>query len=176
MASAPEFQGAVKNALLSDWRLAVIYRWISGAPLTIQAGSDRALTGLGAQAAEQVSDDVYQDTSGELGSQYFNRAAFALPALGTYGNSGFFAFDGFPDWGLDAALSRIFQLPGTPSPGSAGRGVQSHQRGEARRVRPAPAGRVHQYERGDLRPRDGGAGPAHPAVRSEVRVLAVQSR
>jgi hypothetical protein len=114
VASAPEFQGGgMKDALLSDWRLAVIYRWISGAPLTIQAGSDRALTGLGGQAAEQVSDDVFQDTSGALGSQYFNRAAFALPALGTYGNSGFFAFDGFPDWSLDAALSRIFQLPGS---------------------------------------------------------------
>ncbi len=113
VASAPEFDGAVKHALMSNWRLALIYRWISGAPLTIQAGSDRALTGLATQAAQQVSDDVYQDTSGTLGSQYFNRAAFALPALGTYGNSGFFAFDGFPDWGLDAALSRIFQLPGS---------------------------------------------------------------
>jgi hypothetical protein len=113
VASAPEFQGAVKHALMSNWRLAVIYRWLSGAPLTIQAGADRALTGLAAQAAQQVSDDVYQDTSGALGSQYFNRAAFALPALGTYGNSGFFAFDGFADWSLDTALSRVFQLPGS---------------------------------------------------------------
>jgi hypothetical protein len=113
VASAPEFDGAVQHALMSNWRLAVIYRWVSGAPLTIQAGSDRALTGLAVQATDQVSDDVYQDTSGALGSQYFNRAAFALPALGTYGNSGFFAFEGFADWSLDAALSRIFQLPGS---------------------------------------------------------------
>ena len=70
------------------------------------------MTGLATQAAQLTGDDVYQDTSGALGSQYFNRAAFGLPALGTYGNSGFFAFDGFPDWSLDAALSRVFQLPG----------------------------------------------------------------
>ena len=88
VASAPEFERPVLGALASDWRLAVIYRWLSGAPLTVTAGSDRALTGLAGQAADQVSDDVYQDTSGALGSQYFNRAAFALPALGTYGNAG----------------------------------------------------------------------------------------
>jgi hypothetical protein len=113
VASAPQFEGAVMQALASNWRLAVMYRWSSGAPLSIAAGSDRALTGLGGQVVDQVSEDVYQDTSGELGSQYFNRAAFALPALGAYGNSGFFAFDGFADWSFDAALSRVFQLPGT---------------------------------------------------------------
>ncbi len=113
VASAPEFEGAAMRALASNWRLAVIYRWSSGAPVSIVAGSDRALTGLGGQVVSQVSEDVYQDTSGALGSQYYNRAAFALPALGTYGNAGFFAFDGFPDWSLDAALSRAFQLPGS---------------------------------------------------------------
>ena len=40
VASAPEFDGTVKRALMSNWRLAVIYRWLSGAPLTIQAGAD----------------------------------------------------------------------------------------------------------------------------------------
>src|SRR5688572_6045534 len=113
VAAAPEFEGAVARALASNWRLAVIYRRTSGAPLTVQAGSDRALTGLAGQVVDQVLDDVYQDTSGALAAQYFNRDAFAVPALGTYGNAGFFAFDGFPDWSLDAALSRVFQLPGT---------------------------------------------------------------
>jgi hypothetical protein len=113
VASAPEFDGAVKRAVLSNWRLAVIYRWTSAAPLSIVAGSDRALTGLLNQVVNQVSDDVYQDDSGTLGSQYLNRAAFALPGLGTYGDAGFFSVDGFSDWSLDAALSRVFQLPGS---------------------------------------------------------------
>ena len=90
----------------------MVYRWASGAPLTITSGADRALTGLAGQSADQVSDDVYQDTSGDLNSQFINRAAFATPALGTYGNAGFFSFYGFANWGLDAALSRVFPLPG----------------------------------------------------------------
>jgi hypothetical protein len=110
VASAPRLDGGALAALASDWRLALIYRYISGAPLTITSGADRALTGLAGQTVDQVSDDVIVDDSGDLGSQYFNRAAFAAPALGTYGNTGFFAFRGFADWSLDAALSRVFPI------------------------------------------------------------------
>jgi hypothetical protein len=110
VASAPQFDNAALRTVASDWRLALIYRWSSGAPQTITAGSDRALTGLGGQTADQISDNVYLDDSGELGSQYLNRAAFAPPALGSYGNTGFFAFRGFANWGLDAALSRVFNM------------------------------------------------------------------
>jgi hypothetical protein len=110
VASAPEFDHRVLNAVASHWRLAVLYRASSGEPLSILAGSDRALTGLGGQTANQVSDDVYLDTSGELGSQYFDRAAFALPALGTYGNMNFFSVRGPASWNVDLALSRIFNI------------------------------------------------------------------
>ncbi|HEY6362585.1 MAG TPA: TonB-dependent receptor [Vicinamibacterales bacterium] len=113
VASAPEFERPALRAIASNWKLAMIYRWSSGRPLTITAGADRALTGLAGQAADRVLEDVYQDTSGKLGSQYLNRGAFALPALGTYGSAGLFSIDGFGEWGLDAALSRVFQLPGT---------------------------------------------------------------
>ena len=112
VASTPRFDNATARALASDWRLSMVYRWASGAPLTITSGADRALTGLAGQSADQVSDNVYQDTSGNLNSQFINRAAFATPALGTYGNAGFFSFYGFASWGLDAALSRVFPLPG----------------------------------------------------------------
>jgi hypothetical protein len=88
----------------------VITRISSGAPQTIAAGTDRALTGLAGQVADQVSDDVLLDTSGDLGSVRYNRAAFAIPALGTYGNAGFFSVPGIGTWTLDAALSRQFAL------------------------------------------------------------------
>jgi hypothetical protein len=88
----------------------MIYQWTSGAPMTIVSGADRALTGLAGQPADRVSDDIYQDQSGSLGSQYFNRAAFATPALGTYGSSGFFSVRGFANWSIDAALSRVFNI------------------------------------------------------------------
>ncbi len=47
---------------------------------------------------------------GKLGSVRYNRAAFAAPALGTYGNMGFFSVPGISTWGLDAALSRQFSI------------------------------------------------------------------
>lgn len=112
VAAAPTFEHKALRIIASDWRLSLIYRWSSGAPRTIASGVDRALTGLAGQAADQLTDNVYQDTSGNLGSQFINRAAFAAPALGTYGNAGFFSFYGFANWSLDTALSRVFQLPG----------------------------------------------------------------
>ena len=112
VASSPSIDSSLLGALVSDWRLAVIYRWSSGRPRTITSGADRAVTGLANQAADQVSDDVYLDRSGTLGSQFINRAAFAAPALGSYGSAGFFSFYGFANWGLDATLSRVIRLPG----------------------------------------------------------------
>jgi hypothetical protein len=110
VATAPELDNRLWNAVASDWRVAVLYRATSGEPLSITAGSDRALTGLGGQTVDQVSQDVYLDTSGELGSQYFNPAAFAQPTLGTYGNTNFFQFRGPATWNVDLALSRIFNF------------------------------------------------------------------
>jgi hypothetical protein len=112
VASTPQFERKALRLVASDWRLSVVYRHASGAPHTITSGADRALTGLAGQSADQVSDNVYQDTSGKLGTQFINRAAFATPALGSYGNAGFFSFYGFADWNFDAALSRTFPLPG----------------------------------------------------------------
>ena len=40
----------------------------------------------------------------------YNRAAFAVPALGTYGNAGFFSVPGIGTWTLDAAISRSFSF------------------------------------------------------------------
>jgi hypothetical protein len=106
----PDFDHRVWNAVASDWRIAAIYRASSGQPLTITAGTDRALTGLAGQTANQILDDVYQDRSTALGSQYLNRDAFAIPALGTYGDMDFFSVRGVATWNLDLALSRIFDV------------------------------------------------------------------
>lgn len=108
--NAPELSGGLASTLASNWLLATIYRYTSGAPHSILSGSDRALTGLANQTVDVLSDDVYQDTSGELGSQYLNRAAFAAPALGTYGNADFNEFRGPSFWTFDLALSRVFDI------------------------------------------------------------------
>jgi hypothetical protein len=108
--STPRFANRVLRAVAGDWQLSVIGRASSGAPQTIVAGTDRALTGLAGQAADQVLDDVFLDTSGALGSVRYNRAAFAVPALGTYGNAGLFSIPGISTWTLDAALMRQFRI------------------------------------------------------------------
>jgi hypothetical protein len=108
--TAPQLQDRVWNAVASNWRFSALYRASSGTPLTISSGVDRALSGLGNQTADRVLDDVYQDQSGGLSTQYFNRAAFALPALGSYGNMDFLSVRGFATWNLDIALSRIFSV------------------------------------------------------------------
>ena len=86
--------------------LAVINRISSGEPQTIQAGTDRALTGLAGRARRRVSDDIFLDESTGLASVRYNRAVLAVPALGTYGNAGFFSVPGIGTWTLDAAVSR----------------------------------------------------------------------
>ena len=110
IARTPQFAQPALRAVVSDWQLAVINRVSSGAPQTIAAGTDRALTGLTGQVADRVLDDIFLDTSGSLGSVRYNRAAFAAPALGTYGNAGFFSVPGIASWSLDAAVSREVPL------------------------------------------------------------------
>jgi hypothetical protein len=47
-----------------------------------------------------------------MNTQFFNRAAFAIPALGEYGDTDFNEFNGPAYWTLDAALSRAFNVGG----------------------------------------------------------------
>ena len=110
VASSPEFTRPMLRAVASDWRVAVIYRHSSGQPHSVVAGSDRALSGLSNQSVDRMLDDPYLDRSGRLGSQFLNRAAFALPALGTYGSLPFNSVEGFPAWSLDTSLSRAFAI------------------------------------------------------------------
>lgn len=113
----PQFSRPVLRVLASGWRVAGIYTTASGSPLTILSGTDRALNGLqvGAQQqvlqrADQVLANPYGDTSGRPGTRFLNRAAFALPALGTLGNIGRNALRGPRQWSFDMALSRLFPL------------------------------------------------------------------
>jgi hypothetical protein len=89
--------------------LSGVLRGSSGTPLTVTAGADRALSGIQAttQRASQVSDNVYGD--GTI-NNWLNPSAFALPALGTYGNSVRNAYDGPSFRSVDLSLVRQFAL------------------------------------------------------------------
>jgi hypothetical protein len=107
----PEFDRAAMNALLSGWRVNGIFRARSGAPLTVNTGVDRAMTGIVTnQRADQVLDDGYGDRTVD---SWLNRAAFAQPALGTLGDSPRGGFRGPGRWTIDLVLARMFRVAET---------------------------------------------------------------
>ena len=76
----------------------------------IEAGSDRALTGINHQRANQIIGNPYGDKSGRPLSLWLNPAAFALPDPGTMGNVGRNSIRGPGTWSFDVSLSRAFRF------------------------------------------------------------------
>jgi hypothetical protein len=100
--------------LASDWRLSTIYRYTTGGYLSITSGGGLDLvrngTNVGSQPALYVGGDPYGDRSGRPRTNWFNNAAFAQPAVGTFGNVGTRSILGPAFWQFDMALSRSFQI------------------------------------------------------------------
>ena len=81
----PEFERRMVRMLASDWRLSGSFRAASGRPINITTGLDRALTGApNVQRPNQVLDDPYGNKTWD---NWLNPAAFAQPALATFGNA-----------------------------------------------------------------------------------------
>ena len=93
-------------AVFSDWRISGLFRGVSGSPINVVSGQDRALTGiLGTnQRVDQVLSNGYGDTSSL--SNYLNPAAFAHPAFGTLGNYVRNSLYGPQRWQIDLVLAR----------------------------------------------------------------------
>ena len=103
----PEIGEGIGAALVEGWRVSGILRAQSGAPLTVSTGQDRAMTGLVTnQRGNLVLDDPYLDD--EL--RWLNPAAFAQPALGTYGDTTRGQFRGPSRWSVDVVMARLFRL------------------------------------------------------------------
>jgi hypothetical protein len=101
--------GGAAGAFASDWRVNGILRTESGAPLTVFNGIDQAMTGI---VTNQRADLV----SGASGygaktiDQWLDRNAFALPALGTLGDSPRGGWRGPIKWQVDMVIARMFPL------------------------------------------------------------------
>ena len=112
VAQTPRFGNRALNAAASNWSFATIYSQRTGAPLNVIIGSDVALSGFqgnsGTQRPNQVDAHVYGDRKSL--TNYFNKAAFAMPATGTYGNAGAFNVIGPQFWEWDEAVSRQFKV------------------------------------------------------------------
>jgi hypothetical protein len=83
--SAPKL---VRTAF-GNWQTTGIWSWRSGLPLNITAGQDRSLSGVALDRGDIIGDPYLPSDRprAQLISAWFNSAAFALPALGTFGTS-----------------------------------------------------------------------------------------
>jgi hypothetical protein len=108
---SPQFERRMLRAVATGWKLAFIYKRSSGSPLSVGAGSDRALNGIASgQRANQILGNGYADRNAGPMEIYLNPDAFAVPALGTFGNHGRNSLAGPSTWDFDTALSRIFDI------------------------------------------------------------------
>jgi hypothetical protein len=102
---SPQFSSAALRILASNWQLSGILGVRSGDWLTVTTGVT-GFNGL-ADRVDQVSDDVY---GAKTLDNYLNRAAFAQPAPGTFGNHERNSIKGPGAWKTDLAVSRLFPL------------------------------------------------------------------
>jgi hypothetical protein len=102
----PDLDNPVLSAVASSWRVSSTVAARSGSWLNVTTGTDRALNGqrFQEQRVNQVSDDVFGDKSLNA---YLNRAAFAQPALGTFGNLERNSIQGPAFWTIDLALAKL---------------------------------------------------------------------
>ena len=106
----PELSNKALRILASNWRVTGIYSARSGQWINITTGQDNALNGQLQQRPNKLSDDFYGPKT--LNS-YLNRAAFGVPAPGTFGDLEYRAVEGPAFWQIDAAFSRLIDLGST---------------------------------------------------------------
>jgi hypothetical protein len=113
VAETPTFSNNTMRIIGSGWRLSGLFNRTSGSPLSILAGSDRALNGTGFNASanstqfgHQILADPFDDKSAGPLSRFLNPLAFTQPALGTLGNVARNSIKGPTTWNFDVALSR----------------------------------------------------------------------
>jgi hypothetical protein len=161
------FRGTANMAkrLLGNWELSGINQFQSGSPFSVRQSTDYA--GVGAGSGNQfwnlVGDPSFEPTPFTNDATWFNKAAFAQPAPGTFGtqprnilrNPGFWAGPGHPQ-----------ELPGD------GTSAAPVPHGVVRRDQPSELGR-RQFRTDELHVRQGHRQEQQPhhSARAEVYLL-----
>jgi hypothetical protein len=110
----PWAQRGVPGALLGGWQITAIVNKSSGFPRDPAAGSDVPNTGSQTYRPNLVSGQDPNDGP-KTPQQWFNTAAFAVPAAFTYGNAGRNIVIGPGIFNTDASIIRNFMLGGSRS-------------------------------------------------------------
>ncbi len=108
VARTPRFSSRVLRLLASEWEVAPILQIKSAQFFTAVSGTDRALTTAAGQTPNLVQTNPYP--ADQNVNHWVNPSAFALPALGTYGNLGQFNLKGPGIFQLNLGLSRTFPI------------------------------------------------------------------
>jgi hypothetical protein len=106
------FNSPVFKTALGGWQLSGIASATTGLPFTLRSGSDYSRTGGGVDRPDLVGDpNLSSDRSrGDIIAQYFNTAAYARNAIGTFGNVGRNTLRAPGFFGCDLALSKNFRF------------------------------------------------------------------
>jgi hypothetical protein len=75
------------GSVVNGWQLNAIAKLQTGLPFTVLTGADRSLVGVNRDHADLVGNPTRPAGADPI-LQYFNQAAFAVNALGTFGTSG----------------------------------------------------------------------------------------
>lgn len=99
--------------ILGDWQTNGILTLQSGPPLTIGEGVDVSRSGIGQDRVDLVGNPGFDSdrSKGEEIASWFNRAAFASPALGTFGNMGRNMLRGPGLFVIDFSAFKAFVMP-----------------------------------------------------------------
>lgn len=110
VARMPSFLNHYERMLASNWQLAGIYKFISGAPISVQDGTDQELSGINHQRPNLVDPAHIYTGNACGGCFYLNKLAFSPQPLGTVGNLGWNSVTSPAYWDMDLAISRQFPI------------------------------------------------------------------
>src|SRR5262249_29675611 len=99
--------GKVADFLATGWQMPGILTMQPGRPFTVTVGRDQSATGGNADRPNLVGDPKVSDQGPD---RWFNRAAFAIPAAGTFGNAGRNILRGDGLHSFDFGVSRFFHV------------------------------------------------------------------
>jgi hypothetical protein len=114
---APQLYQNTKGFLsrvLNGWNLSGITNVQSGLPVTVVNGQNRAYDGTGCSGSHLAdiigAPNRSAASRADMLTQFFNTGAFALPAIGRYGNAPRGAFSGPPNVNTDFAVLKDVDL------------------------------------------------------------------
>jgi hypothetical protein len=104
---------ALTRGILGGWQLSGLANWQSGFPFSVASGVDNSRSGIGSDRADYLGTSATLPSDRALQSvlnQYFNVAAFAPNALGTFGSSGRNILRGLSSFNVDMSAQKYFSI------------------------------------------------------------------